>query len=361
MANEVNSFTQTVQDLVDNANIALEFSSKINMSLTTQEDTVKLSVLEVDEITGDSSTVTYSIPSYNKIINKVNAIQQTVDTFVKGEGKVLLNDGTYREVKTIPVAISPRKIVDIPKPTTFKTKNNWFFESLMFPQLIVSFDLKNKIDDRSDRISSRRVIFDNYDDIETQWFLDNIASKTNLSYYDTISLLNSNNKRYWVDEEIKELPLYTRPYTGSFIIKEKKTINNKEWYILNTLNYGIPSDEPVINNLQLSIGNQLRYNNSIYKIDGIEVNEMRVHLLPIVGMDHPTVNQNFDIYNVPFSQKIVDLPVGYNECNSLFFKGVNDDYNLIGDDWSNAISFYSNELILEDGNSGEINIKNCMI
>lgn len=349
MSNEVNSFTQTVKDLVDQVNIALEFATQTNKSLTTQEDTVTMYITKEDEITGDSSIVTYAIPSYNKTINQVNAVQQTVDTFVKGEGKVLLNDGTYREVKTIPVATAPITITNVAVPTTFSSKSNWFFESLMFPLLVVSFDLKNKIDDRSDRIKVRRLIFDNYNDYETQWFLENIASNTNLTYYDVTSLLTSNSKNYWIDEQEQPLPLFTRPYTGSFKIVDKRSINNKDWFVLDTLNYGIPSDEPVVKNLQLAIGNQLRYNNSIYKIEDIQITDSRVHVIPIVGMDHPTINTSFEIYSTPFSEKKVDLAIGYNECNSIFLKGVNDDYNLLGDEWSNAISFYTNDLIIEDG------------
>lgn len=347
--NEVNSFSETVDQLVKNTNIALEFASKTNDSLTTQEDSVIMYVQEEDTITGDSSTVSYSIPSYNKTLNQVSAMQQTMDTFVKGEGKVLLKDGSYREVKTIPVAIAPVTVANVSAPTQFSIKNNWFFESLMFPQMVVSFDLKNKIDDRSDRVSVRRLIFDNFDDNETQWFLENIAADTNLSYYDVTSLLATNNKSYWIDEEIQQLPLFTRPYTGSFLITDKKTIDGNQWYVLNTLNFGIPSDDPVVNNLELAIGNYLRYNNSVYKIDQIEVSEMKVHLIPIIGLDSPTVNQSFDIYSTPFTEKIAQLPVGYNECNAIFLKGINDDYNLIGDEWSDAISFYSNDLVIEGG------------
>lgn len=349
MQNEVNSFSETVNQLVKQTNIALEFASKTNTSLTTQEDSVLMYVTEEDAITGDSSTVTYSIPSYNKTLNAVSALQQTMDTFVKGEGKVLLKDGSYREVKTIPVAIAPKTVVNVSAPVNFTVKNNWFFESLMFPQLVVSFDLKNKIDDRSDRVSVRRLIFDNYDDTETQWFLENIAADNSLSYYEIVSLLSYNNKKYWIDEEVQQLPLFTRPYTGSFLISNKKTISGTEWYVLNTLNYGIPSDEPVVKSLQLNIGDYLRYNNSVFKIDQIEVTEMKIHLIPIIGLDSPTINQSFEIYSTPFTEKIVQLPVGYNECNSIFLKGINDDYNLIGDEWSDGISFYSNDLIIEDG------------
>lgn len=347
MAN-VNSFTEVVDNLVNQINIALENVIALNESITTQDDTVTLSVEQTDPVTGDPSTITYSMPSYNTILNKVNALGQTMDTFVKGEGVVLLNDGTYRQVNTIPVAISPTRITNIATPTRFTTKSNWFFESMMSPQLIVSFDLKNKIDDRSDRAVVKRVIFDNFDDEETQWFLDNIID-VDRTYYETIVFLNENGKRYWEDEETKDLPLSTEPYTGYFVITDKRTINSQEWFYLDTMNYGITSDEPVVKNHQLSIGDYLRYGNSIWKIDDIHINESRIHVIPHVGMDHPTINNTFEIYSEPFSTKILEIPVGYNECDIIFIKGVNEDFNIIADDWSNSISFYSNYLVVDGG------------
>jgi len=347
MAN-INSFTEVVDVLVNQVNIALNNVVALNESVTTQEDTVTLTVEQTDPITGDPSTVTYSLPSYNNVINKVNALYQTMDTFVKGEGVVLLNDGTYRKVSTIPVAVSPERITNVAPPTKFKTRSNWFFESMMFPQLIVSFDLKGKIDDRSDRVTVRRVIFDNFDDEETQWFLDNIAS-TERTYYDTVTFLNTEGKKYWEDEEVQDLPLAAEPYTGYFVITDKRVVDYQEWFYLDTMNYGVTSDEPVVKNHQLAIGDYLRYGNSIWKIDDIQINENRVHVIPEIGMDHPTINNTFEIYTAPFSTKILNIPVGYDECNIIFLKGVNDDFNIIADDWSDSISFYSNYLKIDGG------------
>lgn len=346
----INSFTEIVTQLVDNTNIALESMTKLNESITTQEDTVTMSTIQINPITGDASTVLYSIPSYNSVINKVNAISNTVDVFVKGEGVVLLNDGTYRQIKTQPVAISPIKIVNIYPPTKFTIRSNWFFESMMFPQLIVSFDLKNKIDNQSDRAIVKRVIFDNFDEEQTQWFKDNIIG-TDMSFYDITTYLNTQGKKYWEDEEVQELPLSTEPYTGSFIITDKRSVDRQEWYYFDTFNYGVTSDTPVIKNIQLSVGDELRYANSIWKIDDINISEKRIHVIPKVGMDHPTINNQFEIYNAPFATKILNIPIGYNECNIIFIKGVNDDFNIIGDDWSNGLPFYTNDLILSGSTS----------
>jgi hypothetical protein len=345
MADIINSFTETTNTMLDAVNIALEISQKTNEALTTQQDSVVVTVEATDPITGDPSITNFAIPSYNAVINKVNNARDTVDAFVKGSGVVLLRDGTYREVKANPIPISPNRITEVAAPTNFNVRSNWFFESLMFPQVTVQFDLKGKVDDRSDRIVVRRVIFDNFDDTETQWFLDNVANEER-TYFEVTTLLQENSKKYWEDDEVHDLPLATEPYTGFFRITNKRTLDAKEWFYLDTLNYGIPSDDPVIYDLTLSKGDKLRFGQSTYKIDDLYVPEKRVQLIPLLGMDHPSKNKFFEIYSDPFSTKQTEIPVGYNECNVMFIKGVNDDYNIIADEWSNSISFYTSTLIL---------------
>lgn len=348
MTKNINSFAETVQNLVDSTNVALETLVSMNKTMTTQENSVTFTVQTKDQTTGDVSTNTYSMPSYSTVLNKLNSVYNTVDTFVKGQGAVLLDDGTYREIKTQPLAIPPDKILDVVKPTTFKTKSNWFFENLIFPQLAVSFDLKGKIDDQSDRVYVKRVIVDNQSDTDTQWFLDNIANK-DLTYYDLITLLSESNVKYWEDEEITMLPLYSQPYVGYFVIQNISTIDGKDWFFLDDIKYAPTTDTPLIKNMQLSAGDQLRYSNSIWKIEEIEINEKRIRVTPISGLDYPSINNQFNIYTAPFSSKILDIAIGYNECNSIFIKGINENFNIVGSNWSNAISFWTNDLVVENG------------
>ena len=348
MAENINSFTQTVVDLTKNVNIALQSMVQMNNSMTTAADFVTIAVQGTDPVTGDASTYTYHIPSFNYLLNKVNVLNNTMDNFVSGNGVVLLNDGTYRQVSTIPVAKSPAVITAVPAPTNFQTRTNWFFENMMFPQLYVEFNMKGKIDDRSDRITVRRVLFDNTDATETQWFKDNFIGITR-TYEDTITFLNVNGKKYFIDEEVIELPLNPTEYTGEFLIINKAVIDNAEWFYLDTLNYGLTTDgNTVVKNIQLNTNDQLRFGDSLYVVNLINVTEKRVQLTPTIGFGKPSINGSFNIYSTPFTEKLVDIPVGYDECNMIFFKGVNDDFNIIADNWGNSVNFYTNDLTLID-------------
>jgi len=346
MANNTNSFSQTVIDLTRNVNIALANMEGMNESLTTENDTVAIEVEGTDPVTGDPSIYTYTMPSYSFTLSQLSRISNTVDVFVSGGGVVLLNDGTYRQVTTTPVAKSPNSISNVMPPSKFKIRSNWFFESMMFPQLYTEFDLKGKIDDRSDRVVVRRVIFDNFDDEETQWFRDTFLGET-FTYEETVDILTTNQKRYWEDEEVQNLPLQPTEYTGKFLIINRGVIENEEWFYLDTLNFALTTDLTPVNSFELKIGDQLRYNDSLYSIAKIEITEKRVQLTPLVGLGHPTINNYFYIYSTPFSEKLVQIPVGYDECNILFFKGVNDDFNIIADNWGQSINFYTNDLVLE--------------
>jgi len=346
----INSFVETTNNLVNQVNIALASMQKMNDAMTTDEDSVVISVQGTDPITGDPSTYTYAIPSFHYSLSQLSRISNTVDTFVNGQGVVLLNDGTYRQVTTIPVAMSPTRITGIGAPSNFNVRPNWFFENMMFPQIFVRFNLKGKIDDRSDRIIVDRVIFDNSNDIETQWFKDTFIGKTYL-YQDVINILVNNGKNYFEDVETLELPLRTRPYTGNFLIINKGTVNNEEWFYLDTINYGFVTDSSTVKNIQLKVGDELRYNNSLFQIDQIVTQEQRVHLVALIGLGSPTINQSFDIYSVPFENKFCDIAIGFDECEIIFIKGVNDDFNIIADEWSDSIAFYSNDLSLVNSNT----------
>jgi len=346
--NNINSFTETVNKLTKQVNIALASMQGMNDSLTTNEDTVTIQYEGTDPVSGDASVYTFSMPSYQYTLEQLNRISNTVNTFVSGEGVVLLNDGTYREVKTVPLAKTPLPIIDIGTPAYFNIKDNWFFESLIFPQMYVQFNLKNKIDDRSDRVKIRRLIFDNFDDVETQWFLDNLSNKS-LTYSEVITTLDTNEKRYWIDEEVQDLPINMPNYTGSFIVIDKRVIDNNEWFFLNTVNYALTSDSSIVNNIELKLGDQLRFSETLYKINSIEITEKRISLTPLIGIGVPNVYSEFNIYSIPFEEKVVNVPVGYNECQSVFIKGINDDYNILGDSWGNSISFFSNNLLISNG------------
>ena len=345
-----NSFADSVNQLMQDVNVTLNNLVALNNSLTTQNDTVTSQVVVNNPVTGDSSVVSISMPSFNSIINKVNAVTNSIDAFISGNGNVVISgDNSFRQVSTTPIAIPPSQISSIPAPVSFAPRDNFFFSNLMFPQLTVKFNLLGQVDNLSEKLVYRRIIVDNTFENNTQWFLDNLVGKS-LDFLDTITLLNTNGKKYYEDDQVIDLDLNSTTYNGNFLITGTQIINGKQYLTLDTLFYGLTTDSPTIDNIQLSVGTELRYNKGIFKIDDINTSLNAIHVIPIIGSENPTPSHSFYIYSSPFQSKIASIPINYNELNVIFLKGVNQNYYLQGDAWSNSISFYSNTLTLQNSN-----------
>ncbi len=61
-----------------------------------------------------------------------------------------------------------------------------------------------------------------------------------------------------------------------------------------TLNYGLTTDETVVNNIELNSGDKLRYNENLYVIDEIEKNKKKgIKITPLIGIGNPNINSKF--------------------------------------------------------------------
>lgn len=346
MKKNINSFASNTEELTRNTNIALEALVGLNKSLTTQDDTISITVPDYDESSGNSTVNTFNIPSYTSIINKCNNTKNTVESLLSGHGNVKLSDGTYREIHTNTIAKTPKVVFDVKSPKMFRSVSNWFFEDLLYPKIVVPFNLKYRIDDESDRVVVKRVIVDNEYDNTIAWFNNNI-SELDLSYTEVIDKLTTNNIKYWEDEQIVDLPLRVNKFVGSFYINNTTIIDGNLWYILDNIMYSKNEEGNIVNNIELTVGDKLSFGESSFVITEMVNTENRISVRPLIGFDAPVPTASFEYYCEPFSEKIVEVAVGNNELIALFFKGVNDDYNMIGDVWSKAITFDTNNLVYE--------------
>lgn len=335
----INSFAENMNTVINGVNESLEVLNSFAESLSANEDSVQITLHD------DSSII---IPSYNNVLNRLKTVENTVESFTSGQGTVKLMDGTHRNISVSTVPISPNKIENLNNITTFDTDSNWFFENLVFPKIIVSVDLKDKIDAASDRIYINRVILDISDKTSSKIynFYKNNIEGLNLSYTELIQLLTTNNISYYEDIQTLDFPLVYEKYIGKFPITKIEIIDGQLWYYLDNINYGVNNnfDLNIANNYDLQINDLLRFKNSVYKIVEINKTYNRVRIISSLGMDLPSVGAEFIYYNEPFADKKINIPIGYNEINCIFFKGVNENYNLIGNEWSDMVSFVTNDL-----------------
>ena len=219
---------------------------------------------------------------------------------------------------------------------------------MMYPAAKVTVDLKGKIDDSADRVMVMRVILDlnSYE----SFYNTNLRGSV-IAYDSLINLLSENNIGYAEDKEILDLPLSSVTLYGKFFIKDTEFIDGQQWYILDTFEYKKiqeSSDNQFINSTNLlKLGDKVSVDNFLYEIEDIKEDSNMVRLRCTVGYSMPQTGQYLNIYNEPWTQKLVNVKFSNNEINIVYFKGINEDFNIIANEWSEPIMFVSNELVFE--------------
>lgn len=340
MAN-INSFAENMNKTTEAVTNALKLISAYGESATTNESTIKVTLV-------DGTVVEF--PSTANLNRRMERAENTIAAFTKNQGIIETDDDTYRKLKVETVPKAPGKITGLSPVTEFHIDSNWFFEDLMFPKCVVKIDLKGKIDNDSDRIYINRVILD-YKNQNAVEFYNNVISgdNANPSYTQLIELLNTNEIPYSEDTQEVNIPLSYEKYNGEFTISAIKLEGNDLWYYLDTLNYKqIDSNGlTVSSSYLLSVGDSLRYNDSLFTVTEIDQNAKKIKIQSNVGYESPAVNNAFYYYNDPFTEKTADIAIGYNEINIIYIKAINENYNILSKDWSEPIKFITNNLIKE--------------
>lgn len=334
----INSFSDNATNLIKSVNNSISTLNGIADTFTTNKDMVNIPLME-DNI---------QLPSYTNLINRLKNVENTIAALTSGNGAIKLLDGTHRKVEVSTMPNVPKKIKNIVSPTTFKSNSNWFFENLIFPKINVSIDLTNQIEDDSDRVKICRVIIPKTDDNVD--FYTNYIRDNKLTYNELVDLLTGKNINYYEDVDTINFPLTVEKYSGDFVINKTEIIDGKLYYYIDNVYYGInkENDENVSYNINLKVNDTLRFNNTLYIIEEIDLTLNRVKMISQVGLDSPSIGDTMSIYVSPFASKIIEVGIGYDEINCIYFKGVNEKYNLVSNDWSEPVNFITNELTNEN-------------
>lgn len=347
--NNNNSFAENMAQLTEKTTNALNILESINESMYGNDAEIN--------IDGE-----HTLPAYSNVIKRLQRAEDTISKFTQGNGVIETDDGTYRKISVSTVSRPPMRISDVPTIGEFSTNPNWFFENLQYPKCVVNIDLKDKIDDTSDRVYINRVILSTKDamlskDDVLSFYRINIAGK-NIKYPNLIELLENNNIRYSEDKDVVSLPLSYEKYDGEFTVTDIKFLKNSKgvsqmWYYLDSMNYTTVDENgnKTSNGHALAVDDHIRYNNSLFRIADMSMSQKRICLDYAIGYETIGVGDKVYLYNAPFSNKIVQVGIGVDEINIIYIKGVNENYNLLSREWSDPISFYTNDLKMESNNS----------
>ena len=348
MSNNINSFSGNMNQVTRNAANTLALMQAQQEALTTND------TFQTFDYEGpDGKKVTYQLPSFDSVVNRLRAVEESVNSLQNGYGTISLDDGTVRTLTLSSVPKTPERITGLEDPSTFTVDSNWFFEELMFPGARVSVDLTGQIEDTADRVRVVRIILDATDTAaQTLW--ENTLSTVSYDYSALKSLLSANGVAYSEDDEIVDLPLVRNTVSGTFtVIEDPILVSGNVWYQLDTLEYSTVGDDGTNqgqNNI-LSFEDTISYGDSIFQIQEVDQNLKRIRIRRISGVSQPGVYSQFSFYQNPFSSKVVEVRFGAHEYDIIYFRGIAENYNLVGNTWSTPVKFSTDELVLS-GTSG---------
>lgn len=342
----INTFAENMRRTVTAQTNTLNLLESIQKSITTKDAIVQYDYTKLDSTQEEK---TYQIPSLIAIVNRLQAVETNLNNLSKGKGVITSTDGTRRKIQVASLPETPQQITGVTAPSTFSIDSNWFFEDMMFPTLYVTLNLTGQIDEYSDRVKISRIIIDKKN-ANAQQLWENNLQQNDYQYAALKSLLTYNNIPYAEDIQEIKLPLISNTVSGTFTITEDpEVINGYTWYKLDTISYSTINEDGIDvgqNNI-LSIGDRLSYADTLFNITDIDTTNQKIRIMPISGSAIPGVYTMFKLYQDPFRKKEIKVKFGAGEYNIVYIKGVNEEYNLLGNEWSSPVKFDTDILTLD--------------
>ena len=363
----IQSSFPTVADqvLTFNKNL-VEILSKISSLTTTSESAVSVQIYDEQGV-----LTTYSLPSFNFLKSEIDRLNNNINSLysIDTPGALIQNSNQnkFKKIITVDLNREPNSIQQLSTVTSFNATKNWFFDSLLNPQLWISIDLTGKIENNVRKCLSRRYIIDfakdeagNYTPLgqsALNSFNELFRGKVDINldefenwHRNTPGIVEPNNPNF--DEQVFDLDPNDLLYDGQFSVLriEEDRLNKKLWYVLDTLDYLVTDTNDI---KQLAVNDELIINSAIsttrYKI--IEVStaesEFRVRFERIEGLDPIPVGIGvLKIYSPVVYTKTLKISIGYNERNVIFVKPLNTDNYLLAKNWSLGTGYWTNDLRL---------------
>ena len=353
-----NSISSLVAQFLRLQKNALEIINGLNQVATSTNDTVEIQLL--DEF-GFPSTA--SIPAYGYLRAQIQRLDSNIQALA-GLGNnfstIRNPDGTYTPIFKAEPLRDPSPLVGLPVPSTFGIKDNWFFESFLSPLLYINIDVTGQIPDFADRIQVKRIIANTTTDAEKIFFDQNLKGRNNLTETEFLSLLTGAGISYFTDEDVIPLPLRSLRYVGNFSVlaifddtvsttdANNQTVQEtRRNYQLDTLNY-TDTSSGVADGKTLAVNDYLlTIDGSTYQVVSVNVDQNTVQLRRASG--YQPVSIGTDVLSFSSSNlgaRFIQVNVGYNEREGIFFKKIDDNFNIVSTTWSTGVVIFTNELTI---------------
>jgi hypothetical protein len=366
MSNSANTLSEVLNNLGIQAENVQEFINKLSQVLTTNSSQVQINQRSVADPTVVNNI---TVPSFGYVTARVENIEQKFNSLLDANNNLVgvkSADGTVKrfELLDITQTISDLEKIsgaNLPLPSRFKTKNNWFFESFLSPLLYVPVDVTAYITDDIGKFEVRRVIVTTNEDSELiSFFNTNYKGKNNVDYTSLIRTLLNNKITYTEDTNIIDLPGAINKYRGTFIVQKITEVTtpeivngqiltyNKIKYTLDHLDYtDVTGATAASQRRELVAGSRLiTEGNSEYLVESISTTDKTVILKRVFGSDGITLFEKLRIKPEVYRSPILGVNIGYNEREVIFIKPISNKMDLTVDYLSNGFGIYTNELLI---------------
>jgi hypothetical protein len=356
MSSTQNSISSLVAQFLRLQKNSMEIINGLNEVATSTNDNVEIQMLDEMGVPKKAN-----IPAYGYLRSEIKRLDSNIQA-LSGLGDnfstVRNTDGTYSQIYKYKPLQDPKPLTNLKVPNTFKTVDNWFFESFMSPLLVTSIDVTGQVPDDTDRIVLKRVILNPSSDDQKSYFDTNLKGRNDLTESQFISQLDQNGIDYFIDEDIIQLPLRKIKYVGNFNVISLYDDNvattdangntvqeTRRNYKLNKVTYTDTSSD-LKDTKTLGVNDTLLTSDgSQYRILSVNISETSVQLKRVSGYQPVQIGENsLSFSSTDLGSRFIDVNVGYDERQGVFFKKIDDNYNIVSSVWSNGITFWSNEL-----------------
>lgn len=372
MAGTQNSISSMLAQFLRLQKNSLEILNGLNEAAISTNDVVTIEVLDESGLPKNAN-----IPSYGYMRGQIQRIDNNIQALAglgNNSATIRNPDGTYSQIFKSETLKEPEPLSGLQVPSTFFIKDNWFFESFLSPLLYINVNVTGKISDSSDRIKVIRVIA-NTDTNEKKAFFDsNLKGRNDLTYDQFIVTLEGAGIGYFTDEDIVDLPLRTLRFIGNFGVTsyydDVVTVTNQNAnqvesniptnasstyqetrrnYKLTTLKY-TDTLSNVKDGRTLDIGDRISTpDGTLYQVTAVNVDQASIQTKRLSGYEPIKLGANtIQIASTDFGPRYAQVNIGYDERQGIFFKTIDDNFNVVSSTWSTGIILWSNDLVTKN-------------
>jgi hypothetical protein len=145
MSGTQNSISSLVAQFLRLQKNSIEIINGLNEVATSTNETVQIEMLDEAGLPSNAS-----IPAYGYLRSQIQRLDSNIQA-LSGLGDnfstVRNPDGTYSQIYKSQPLRDPTPLINLQVPSTFSTRDNWFFESFLSPLLYISIDVTGQIPD----------------------------------------------------------------------------------------------------------------------------------------------------------------------------------------------------------------------